>query len=331
MPLGGGIVAGAGGVISSIIGGNAAAKKEAAAEAARQAAVQAWLQVNVPNVEDQKVELQHYAVTGQLTPKHEQAFQQAQSKLVGMQIDPTSREAELKALQGMQDVASSGGMDAQARASEAQALNAAGAHEAGQRGAIEQSFAARGVGGAGAQLAAELQASQGDADQAASLGLQSASQGEQRALQAMAGAGSLAGTLNSQDYTQAANAAAAQDAINRFNTQTQQGVEHTNVSGDNSAQAANVANAQAVSNANVGVDNQQEMHNKGLYQQQFQDESQIAAGKANAEAGVATQANAGADKQTQLWGNIGNAVAQGAGAIANYANSKSDDDEEEEE
>lgn len=308
------------GLASSIIGAKQAQNQLDAATSARQAALQQWLAVNVPDPAQQAIELQRYQVTGQLSPELESAFQQSQTNLKNMQIDPTSRAAEVGALTQMQDVANSGGMDAEAKQQLQQGINATNANEAGQRGAIEQNFAARGVGGSGAQLAAELQASQGDANQAASVGQSAAASAEQRALQAMSASSNMASNLNSQDYTQAANAAAAQDAINRFNTQNQQQVANANVTATNNAKAANLANAQAVANANTGVANQQETFNKGLYQQQFENEARKASGSANAENGVADQANTNAQNQTNLWGNIGNAVTQGSAAIGQYMN-----------
>lgn len=323
MPITAGAIAGGAGLVSSLIGSHAASDQTDAANAARQKALQQWLSVNVPDPAQQAIELQKYKVTGQLSPQLEQAFQQSQTGLKDLSIDPTSREAEVQALTQMQNIGSQGGMDAQARQMQAQAINAANANEQGQRGAIEQNFAARGVGGTGAELAAELQASQGDANQAAASGLSASASAEQRALQAMASAGNMGATLNNQDYGQAAKAAEAQDAINRFNTQTQQSTSNANVSANNEAQAGNLKTAQGIANNNVDLSNKEEVANKALLQQQFQNEAQVAGGKANAENGIAQQANQNAGQQTQLWGNIGNAIAQGAGAIGQAANSKS--------
>lgn len=324
MPLGGLGIAAAGGIGGALAGNLLSAGDRAKADAARQAAVQQWLSINVPDPAQQAIELQNYKVAGTLSPTLETAFQQNQTELKNMSVDPTSRAAEVKALTQMQNLASNGGMDAQSKQQEAQAINAANANEQGQRGAIVQNFAARGIGGAGAQLAAELQASQGDANTAAAGGMSSAAAAQQRALQAMTNSSSMAGTLNSQDYGQAAAAANAQDAINRFNTQTQQGVANTNVTAQNQAQATNLQNAQNVSNLNTGVANTQETHNKGLIQQQFEDQAKVAAGASNADAGVAAQDTADANNTSQLWGNIGNSLVQGGTAYGQYKKQQQD-------
>lgn len=325
MPLGG-IVAGggaaAGGIGGAVIGGNAAASQLAAATAARQQAVQQWLSINVPDPEQQQIELQNYQVTGTLSPQLEQAFQQSQTGLKNMQIDPASRSAEVQALEQMQNISEKGGLDDQALQDEQQSINAANTNEQGQRGAITQSFAQRGEGGAGAQMAAELEASQGDANQAAASGLSAASGAEQRSLQAMAGAAGVGATLNAQDYNQAANEATAQDAINNFNTQNKQAVSNSNVSNLNQAQAANLANEQSVANANTGLANEQEISNKALLQQQFQNEATVAGGVTNADTGVASQANTNATAAANQWAGIGSAVGQGTAAFGQYANSQ---------
>lgn len=331
MPLGGLIVGGIGAIGSDIVGGIEAGNAQGDAKDARNQALQQWLSVNVPDPAQQRLELQRFQQTGQFSPSLQKAFQQDPSGLKSLQIDPTSRAAEVKALQQMVDVASNGGMDAQARQQEQQAINATNANERGQRGAIEQNFAARGVGGSGAELAAQLEASQGDANQAASQGLQSAAGGEQRALQAMSSYDNMASNLNNQDYGQAAAAAQAQDAINRFNTQNQQTVSNSNTNAVNDAQKYNLGEAQKISDLNTGVANTQEQYNKGLVQKQFDNSVQKAQGAANALGGVANQANQSAQNKADMWGGIGGAIAQAGTGVAKYANSKtsSNDDEEE--
>lgn len=311
---------GIGALGSAAIGAGTAADQLSSANAARQAALKQWLSVNVPDPQQQAIELQRYQVSGQLSPQLEQAFQQSQTGLKGMQIDPASRAAEVQALTQMQNVASKGGLDAQAMQQEQEAINRSNTNEQGQRGAIEQSFAARGTGGSGAQLAAELQAGQGDANQAAAGGMSAAANAEQRALQAMAGSSSAASNLNNQDYTQAKNAAEAQDSINRFNTQAKQNVENTNVTNMNTAQAGNLQNQQNIDNQNTGLANTEETHNKGLLQQQFNDQAQIASGAANAEGGVANQFTANADRTANQWAGIGNALSQAGAAYSQKKN-----------
>lgn len=313
----------AGSVASSAIGSAAAQSQTDAANAARQQAIQQWISVNVPDPKQQQIELENYQVTGKLSPELETAFQQSQSGLSGISLDPASRDAEMAALSKMQDLAQNGGLDAQSQQQLTQAINQTNANEKGQRDAIVQNAAARGMGqGGGAMLAAELQASQGDANQAAAGGQSAAAAAEMRALQALQGSASIGATLNSQDYQQKAAAAEAQDAINRFNTQNAQSVSNANVTNSNAAQAANLANAQSVANANTGVANQEEISNKGLIQQQFQNQATKAAGASGQYAGAAAQDNQNAQNTANMWSGIGQSLAKGVGAYGQYSNSK---------
>lgn len=327
MPAAGGAIIG-GNVVTGLIGMQAQQAGQAAAAQARQQALQEYLNIHVPDPAKQQIILQKFATTGQLDPQMEQAVSQRATELAKTNVSPAGRSAEVDALQEMTNVAHSGGMDAQARQTMEQGLQTANANERGQIGAIEQNAAARGQGGSGVQLAAELQSTQNDANASANAGMSAASGAEQRALQAMTAEGQLGSNLNNQDYTQAAQKAEAQDAINRFNTQNQQGVANTNVQNTNSAAAANLANKQSVANANVGVSNQQEIQNKGLYQQQFNNELNLASGKANAENGVASGATAAGNSTAKSWANIGSAVGQGVAAISKDSKSNDNTDNE---
>ena len=336
MPAGGALTAGVIGapVVAGIIGSQQSSAARAQAQAAEQAALQNYLNINVPDPAQQAVILQQYQVTGQISPQIMQGMQQ-QTQLAGMQVDPASRAAEVDALNQMRNVASSGGLDAQAQQQQAQAMSAANANEAGQQGAILQNYNARGIGGSGASLAAQLSADQSSANSTASAGMNAAAGAEQRALQAMTASSQMGSQLNAQDYGQAYNAATAQDAINKFNTQNAQSAAQYNTTAANQAQAANVANQQAVANANTGVSNQQEEQNKALLQQQFQNQMTLANGKSSAENGVASTANQQANTTANQWANIGSAVGQGSAALAksynsnnNNSSSSSDDDDE---
>lgn len=312
-----------GSVISGMMGQQAASEAEAQAMQARQQALTNYLAVHVPDPAEQKAIYQKYMSTGQLDPQMEQAVNQEATKLASINLDPSSREAEMQALSKLQQISAEGGLDAQAKQKEYEAMNTANANEAGQQGAIMQNFAARGIGGSGAQLAAELSADQGSANRAASQGQQSASDAEQRALSALTQSASLGSSINNQDYNQAAQKAQAQDAINRFNTQNQQSVNNTNTGIFNTAQTTNLANQQSLANKNIDVTNKQTDQNIGAVQTGFENELQKASGEANALNGVANQANLQGQTAANTWANIGNAIGQGGAAIAKYSNGNS--------
>lgn len=305
-----------GDIITGLIGQQEFNSSMDAAQAARQQALQNYLNINVPDPAQQQLILQRYAATGKLDPEMETAVNQQATQLAGMNQNTQGRSAEIKALEQLSDLSESGGLDAQARQKMQEGISAANTNERGQIGAIQQNAAARGLGGSGTELASELQSTQNDANASNSAGMSAASDAETRALQAMSAEGNLGSTINNQDYNQAAEKARAQDAINRFNAQNSQAVGNTNVTATNQAQASNLANTQAISNANVGVTNQEETANKALLQTQFQNEMGLAGAKANAENGLASGYQAAGTNAANTWSNIGSAVGQGVAAIA---------------
>lgn len=133
--------------------------------------------------------------------------------------DPRLRAAQMRALERLQGISEAGGQDAQYRAAQNQAMQEAGQYERGQRQALEGQARQRGTFGGGQQFAAQLMAQQAGAQNAANQGFNNAAQGQQRALQALQGYGSMSGAMRDQDYSQAARKAQAQDQINQFNTQ----------------------------------------------------------------------------------------------------------------
>ena len=113
--------------------------------------------------------------------------------------DPRLRQAQMKALTQLQGLSDANGLDPQARAMEAQGQRDSAEFEKGQRGAILNDAQARGVGGGGAELAAQLQAQQAGANRSAIVGQQSAAAARARALQAMSEYSALAGGIRNQD------------------------------------------------------------------------------------------------------------------------------------
>lgn len=112
--------------------------------------------------------------------------------------DPAIRAAQLKALSQFGSLASSGGMDPQAIAMQAQGQRDAAGYEKSQRGAILADSQARGAYG-GADIAAQLSSQQQGANRSAMVGQQAASDARMRALQAMSDYGSLASGIRGQD------------------------------------------------------------------------------------------------------------------------------------
>jgi hypothetical protein len=159
--------------------------------------------------------------------------QQGDTQLGSVTTDPRYKEAELSALSSLEDQGKNG-FTAQNRADQVESENQANAANRGRIGAIQQNMQARGAGGSGMDLVAQLQSAQNSNDTEAMRALETEANKERSQQAATAQAGSLAGTLQNQEYNQAANRAQAQDAINRFNTSTTNQNNAYNNQGQNS-------------------------------------------------------------------------------------------------
>jgi hypothetical protein len=259
-----------------------------------------------------------------MDPRLEQAVQQAQSKMSQISVNPALQSAQMNALSSLQNEAANGGhtlaQDAYVNQNQAQV----NAENAGRQGAIEQQFAERGMGQpSGLMLSAEEQNNQNMTGQENQASMTAAAQAQQNALNALQSAGTQAGQMQAQQFGQAAQVAQAQDAINQFNTQLAAGTQARNVEAENQAQAYNVQEAQNIANENTGLANSQQVYNKQLLEQQYQNELQQAGGAASAYEGEAGQYNNAAQQDSNMWGNIGQgALKAGVGGGQVYANQK---------
>lgn len=142
--------------------------------------------------------------------------QQEDSQLGNIEEDAQLRAYQMQALEQLGDIVGSGGMTDQDRAAYQQARANAGMVDAGLRGAAQQR--AQQLGGVQNAYVGDLLASQAAVNQANQMGVQAASDSRERYLKALDALSGQSSNVRAQDYAVAANAAQAQDAINRFNT-----------------------------------------------------------------------------------------------------------------
>lgn len=302
-----------GGVIGAIVGQNAAQSQLDAANAARQQALQQYLGINAPSVADQQLNLQDYANAGQLQNQLEHAQQLGPSAMTQVQTDPRLVQAQMSALQQLSTTGQMGMTPAEQAALNQAQQNAAAQAQAKNAQILNQ-YAATGMGGSGAQLAAQLANSQGAAQMLANNSNQVAQNAQQNALQAISQAGTLGGQMQGQQFGQQAAIAQAKDYINQFNLQNAQNVGNTNVGLGNQANMYNVQQAQNLANQNTQLHNQQQQYNKQLLQQQYNNQMGLAGARAGQYQGIA-----GADQQqagniANMWAGIGQGVDTGVGA-----------------
>lgn len=208
--------------------------------------------VKVPEISQMKIKLNELVQQGVLTPEMADTFLQEATAYASM--DPMARNELVQTIEDK-------GFDPQSRAALHELQGVTGEQERGSREAILQNAQERGVAGSGIEMASQLANQQGAATRMANQGFQAAADANQRQMQAVQG-------LASMDQQKAA----AQDAINQFNAANRQSVENMNVGVGNAAQAQNLAEKQRIADTNVTTKNQEQLYNKNLYQQKFQND-----------------------------------------------------------
>lgn len=285
--------------ITNFFGGG----KQAEGESALRKALGEFDSLQTPDTAQMQVQLQNLVQQGVITPEQAEVYLQSPSAMSGITTDPRFQNAQMDALASLQDLGE-GGMTDMDRAQLAKIAQDEQVQNRGNREAILNSMEARGAGGSGAALMAQLQNAQQSANRQAARDTEVAGQSQQRALAALQSAGQLGGQMQQQSFGQQAQVAGANDAINQFNTQNRQQVANQNVAARNVAQTANLGEKQRVADTNVGTANTQQQYNKQLPQQDFNNQLAKAQGKAGVNAQQAANANAAAQGNKDMFGNL---------------------------
>ncbi len=268
-------------------------------------------QIDEPTVEDLKIKLKQYVQAGILKPEQAQVILQDPSKFNDIATNPSFDEAELGALDKLQEIGDQGGLTAVDEGRLSDISRQENQQERGSREAILQNANQRGVGGSGFELMAQLMNQQGSAERKSARDSDVAGMAEQRALDAIINSGKLASDLESQDFNKAAQIAQANDEIERFNTTNRMNVGNANVADRNTAQQYNLENRQKTNNANVDLYNQQHTYNRTLPQKIYENKMGMAGKKAGILTGQGKIQNEQDKDVMANWGNI----AKGAAAF----------------
>lgn len=262
-------------IVGGLIANESARGGRDAASRAAQSAREAIEQLQIPDIEKQKIYNELPQVMGQYFPEAEVSSALGPSQMEGISTDPRLRDAQMQALEKLSTIGQEG-LTAEDRLALNTMRRQVAGDEQAKQGQILQNMAQRGMGGSGAELAARLQSSQSSADRASQESDRIAAMAQQRALQGITQAGTLGGQIRSQDYGEQADRARAADSIAQFNLQNQQSVQQRNIQARNQAQQQNLANQQRVAEQQVALRNQQQQYNNQLLQQQYQNERQRA-------------------------------------------------------
>jgi hypothetical protein len=161
-------------------------------------------------------------------PMEEYIAPDFESQLAGAAADPRDIAAQREALEGLQ-VWGRGEETAIDRARREQAQREARGYERGQRGAIMQQAEMRGMGGSGSALAAQLQAQQSGANRLSFESLANEAMIQQRALESLQAAGSMAGDMRTRGMAEEMTRRGAIDEFNRYNLDERRAVQQRNV------------------------------------------------------------------------------------------------------
>lgn len=302
------IAGGGANLLGGILGGNAAKKAAAQAAAAQEAMYQRNIKllesVGIPSIEAQEIALKNPESVGDLV-----AQMQGDTELKEISTDPQLRANQMNVLAQLREL-SDQGLSTVDRIALDEAGQEATQADASRRAALLSQMAQRGTADSGTQLAMQLQSIQ-DANMATNKSSnEMAKMAQANRMNAMNQLANQSAGMESADFNRQAQTASAQDAIQRFNAQT-----------SNQTNQFNLTNRQNLANQAASTANQQEMYNKGLIQQDYNNRLN----RATAMTGMNTQQGAnqaqaalqaGAGK-AQMFQNIG----QGLGNIATAAGS----------
>jgi hypothetical protein len=268
--------------------------------------------IDIPDIEKQKILLENPELVGLL-----EAEQLGASSLDEISLDPKAREAQLAALESLRGYSEEGVTDTDKYAME-QMLGQVGASTKSNQANIEADMARRGMDSSGAALMSQMNAQQTGANNARQQAMQQAASGQQNRMAALGQLATQSGNMQNADYSRQANAASAKDAIAQANAANRY---QTN--------AANLGARQAIENQRANISNQNQAYNKGLEQQQFNNELSKAGAQNQASGNLANmysqqgQAKAAADAATVgAVAGIGSSFigAEDGGVISNYHN-----------
>lgn len=322
MPLGGlitaGIVAATAAIAGSVTGHVLSKSSRNKAQTLIDESYDLLIKNGYPPDLSQKLIYSKFKEAGILSPELEQHISLGPSAVVGISEDPSLRLAQSSALQKLQDV-SRGGLRPEDRAAYNQLRAENERALQGKVGQIQQGFQSRGQGGQGAELAAQLMASQEGANRASSQGDQIAADASRRALEALSSSGELAGRVRSQDFNVNQARANSADEFQKFNAANSMAIQARNIQAKNAAQMANLQNAQNISNQNTSMGNQELARQNEARRQHYLDQMNRTQMIANAKTNQANVYNNQAANTAQNWQSIGAGVG---GAINGYANNQ---------
>lgn len=267
-----------GSIIGGFLGKNAAASDLKNQKKLMQQAISEYTKLGYPPDYSKALVLQEFERAGVLTPELEQEVEVAASEMGQITEDASLRDTQRQALEMLKTRAQVG-LSAEDRASLNQVRGEVQRDSEAKRQQILQQMQARGMGGSGAELMAQLQSAQGASDQAAAGSDELMAQAQQRALQALSESSRAAGDIRSQDFGVESARRSALDERNKMLAQNSVARQANNVSRLNEAQKYNLSEQQRVNDANVSQANQEKERQAQAQADRYAQQLQFTAGK----------------------------------------------------
>lgn len=289
---------------AGIAGAIGASNARGEAKQAAQAAFAELEKLGIPPEQAAPIVFQQLQQQGLLDPELEQAINAGVSQVSQIQENPDLAKAQMGALEQLKSV-SAGGLRPEDRAAYNEFRRNAQREAEAKRQQILQNYQARGMGGSGMELAAQLSAAQSGDENLSAQGDQLAAAASQRALQAINQMGGLAGQIRGQDFGVNQARAQAADAMKQFDVQNQIGQQARNVAQKNAAAQYNLGEKQRVADTNVGIGNTELLRQRMGQQQDWQNKMGLASAKANALNQQAAQSREDASAIGKSAGDIG--------------------------
>ena len=299
----------------SIIGGLAGGDEKKKAQEALDRADAIINNLKLPPDQSRPIIIEQLKSAGVWKPEMEQHIDAGISKVSQIQEDPSLRQKQTATLQALQQIADTG-MTATGRAEYNKFRSQAQQDAEAKRQQILQQMQMRGIGGSGAELAAQLLASQGGANEQAAAADRIAAEQEQAKMAALGQLGGMAGQVRAQDFSNEATKAQAADAFKMFDVQNQLAQQARNVASKNEAAKYDVMNQQRISDTNTQAANQElQRQRQGEMQNYAADlgRAQLQAQQAGNRAGQYQQQ---AQNTAQAWSTIGSGLG---GALTTLA------------
>jgi len=282
-------------------------------------------QIQLPDIEKQKLNLEGFEQGQMLTPEQQQVRELSmQDQLQNINLDPRLKETQNNALDILRQISGKGftpdekaAMDEQRSSREADLTS--------KLKSIQQQQDMRGAGNSDMALSQRMMEAQGSANRGAADARNMEAQAFRRSLDAISQGANLASGMENTDYNRQANLANAQRGRETTNLQNRINTEGSNVDRFNRALEANTGRLNTTSDKNVALRNDQQQFNKNLVNQGFNQQLSLANARAGAGRDTANMNNSNADRTAGMAAGIGRGIGSGilaAGAPSNKPTEK---------